>query len=125
MSRGAARAVFVDAADASCKVLEQNIALCDMASCSQVIRHDLINMPLPKSLSGFNYVFMDPPYYKQYPDKMLGKPDFLRLLAPGGIIIVEHASKESVTIPLNCLDKYRQKKYSRTTLTFLREAATD
>ena len=56
---------------------------------------------------------------------MLGKPGFSELLAPGAIVIVEQSAKESLNYPGNSLDKYLEKKYSRTTLTFLRKSAID
>ncbi len=125
VSRGAKQAVFVDAAASSCQVIKKNIELCRMDIQTQVVRHDLILAPLPELCGPFDFVFMDPPYYKEYPGAVLGQPGFCSLLAPGSIVIVEHASKETLTIPGNSLDKYLQKKYSKTTLTFLREAATD
>lgn len=125
LSRGAQSAVFVDAARSSCNIIKQNIQLCRIADQAQILCHDLVNAPLPVFNHTFDLIFMDPPYHKGYPEQVLGKQGFLELLAPGAIIIVEQSDKETLNNPVNSLDKYQEKKYSRTTLTFWRESATD
>ncbi len=125
LSRGAQSAVFVDAARSACNVIKRNIELCRMADQAQIICYDLVKAPLPEFHHPFDLIFMDPPYNKGYPRQVLGKPGFSELLAPGAIIIVEQSAKESLNNPVNSLDKYLEKKYSRTTLTFLRKSATD
>ena len=125
LSRGAQSAVFVDAARSSCNVIKHNIELCRMTEHARIICHDLVKASLPVFHHPFDLIFMDPPYNKGYPGKVIGKPGFLDILAPGAIIIVEQAAKESFSYPVNSLDKYLEKKYSRTTLTFLRNSATD
>lgn len=122
LSRGASSAVFVDTAQSSCDVIEKNISLCRMQDSARLIRHDLITAPLPDRLGHFDLIFMDPPYNKGYAETLLGKPGFADLLAPGGIIIIEQSFKETLANPLNSLDIYRQKKYSKTFVSFLRES---
>ncbi|MDD9301503.1 MAG: 16S rRNA (guanine(966)-N(2))-methyltransferase RsmD [Desulfobacter sp.] len=123
LSRGAESAVFVDAAPASCEVIQKNIALCNMASSATLVCHDLVKSPLPDLAETFDLIFMDPPYNKGYGEKVLGKEGFIKLLAPDGLIIVEQSFKERLANPLNSLDIYRQKKYSKTFVSFLRETA--
>lgn len=122
LSRGAQSAVFVDAARSSCNVIQRNVELCRMADSARILCHDLINASLPVFHQPFDLIFMDPPYNKGYPGQVLGKSGFFNLLAPGAIIIVEHSAKESLGYPVNSLDKYLEKKYSRTALTFLRKS---
>lgn len=125
LSRGAQSTVFVDAARSSCNVIKKNIELCRVAEHARIICHDLVKASLPIFHHPFDLIFMDPPYNKGYPGQVLGKPGFSELLAPGAIIIVEQSAKESFSYPVDSLDKYLEKKYSRTTLTFLRKSATD
>ena len=54
--------------------------------------------------------------------QMLGK---LQAMEPRLLEEMRKAAKESLNNPVNSLDKYLEKKYSRTTLTFLRKSATD
>ncbi len=122
LSRGADSAVFVDAAPASCEAIKKNIELCRMADQATLICHDLVNHPLPPSMGSFDLIFMDPPYNKGYPEKVLEKEGFTDLLTPDTLLIVEQAFKETLTNPLNRLDIYRQKKYSKTLVSFLRKS---
>jgi len=122
LSRGAQSALFVDAAPASCEVIKKNIELCRMTDQATIVCHDLVNHPLPTSLDSFDLIFMDPPYNKGYPEKILEKEGFMDLLSPGATIIVEQDFKETLSPPLNGLDIYRQKKYSKTLVSFLRES---
>jgi len=125
LSRGARSAVFVDAARASCNVIRRNVDLCRMTDRARIVCHDLVNASLPVFRRPFDLIFMDPPYNRGYPGQVLGNPGFSGLLAPGAIIIVEQSAKETLNNPLNNLDKYLEKKYSKTTITFWRESATD
>lgn len=122
LSRGARSAVFVDAARSSCSVIQENITLCRMASKAEILCHDLAAHALPAALGKFDLIFMDPPYNKGLPEQVLAKDGFMDRLAPGGIVIVEQAFKEVLNNPAGGLDIYRQKKYSKTIVSFLRES---
>lgn len=121
LSRGAAQAVFVDNSPDSCSVIRENIILCRMEDQAHVISHDLGEGSLPDSLSGtgFDLIFMDPPYRLGLADALLDAPGFAGLLAPDGIVIVEQDHKESLAPGGSGLDIYRQKKYSKTIISFL------
>ena len=118
LSRGADHAVFIDL---NCDIIHQNLQHCRFEAGSTVICHDIVSQPLPEILKGqtFDFVFIDPPYKTGYIEKTLEKHNFLDLLAPGCIIIAEHSAKESLQISLLTLDIFRQKKYSKTILSFI------
>jgi 16S rRNA (guanine966-N2)-methyltransferase len=118
LSRGANHAVFMDL---NCDIIRQNLLLCRFEPQSTILCHDIIRDPLPDMLKGqaFDLVFMDPPYTTGLIEKTLEKEGFTDLLAPGGLIIAEHSSKESLQISLSGLDIYRQKKYSKTMISFI------
>ncbi|MDA8133062.1 MAG: 16S rRNA (guanine(966)-N(2))-methyltransferase RsmD [Desulfobacteraceae bacterium] len=118
LSRGARHAVFMDL---NCDIVRQNLLLCRFEPQSTVLCHDIINDPLPDILKGqaFDLVFMDPPYTAGVIEKTLEKEGFVELLAPGGLIIAEHSGKESLQISLSGLDIFRQKKYSKTMISFI------
>ena len=124
LSRGAKTAVFVDAALSSCEIIQKNIDLCKMAEKATLLHHDIMGHPFPRVLreAPFDLIFMDPPYEKGYVETTLGKSDFIDLLAPKGIIVAEQSFKESLAEPVNGLDIYRQKKYSKTFISFLKKS---
>ena len=124
LSRGAKAAVFVDAAITSCEVIQKNIDLCKISEKTTLVHHDITGHPFPQVLKAapFDLIFMDPPYDKGYVETTLGKSDFISLLAPEGIVVVEQSFKESLAESVNGLDIYRQKKYSKTLVSFLRKS---
>jgi len=90
LSRGAAEAVFVEGAGASCQAILQTIARAGFGERAKVIRGRL-----PAALSAvegqFDLVLMDPPYQLETAEEtlaLLGE----RLL-PGGLVVYEHGSR--------------------------------
>jgi len=125
LSRGAAHAVFVDGAASSCGIIQKNIDRCHMDQLTTLIHLDIMGRPFPPTLmdTPFDLIFMDPPYGKGYVETTLAKAGFMDLLAPSGIIITEQSVKEPLIKVANGLDIYRQKKYSKTFISFLRKEA--
>ena len=121
LSRGAARAIFVDMSAVSCSIVQQNIDHCRFSGQSRVFRLDIFRQPLPFSVtsSSFDLIFMDPPYHKNHVKTLLETHQIAALLSDDGIVVAEHTAKETLPDTLNGLDIFRQKKYSGTTVSFL------
>jgi 16S rRNA (guanine966-N2)-methyltransferase len=64
LSRGAARAVFVDQAPAAIQAIRKNIQLCRAEAKAQVIQWNILNnLNCLRGESGrFDLIFIDPPY---------------------------------------------------------------
>ncbi len=62
LSRGAAKAVFVDSSRKSLDVVKKNIELCKFQSCSQTFLCDASAF-LRSTSEKFDVVFLDPPYH--------------------------------------------------------------
>lgn len=124
LSRGADHAVFMDSAHTACTTIQKNIALCKMTKKASLIRHDIIGQPLPKILLSelFDFIFLDPPYAKGYAEKVMERKKIIDILTPKGIIIVEQSHGESLSNELRGLDIFRQKKYSKTLISFLKKS---
>jgi 16S rRNA (guanine966-N2)-methyltransferase len=122
LSRGAHQTVFMDK---DTHVIAQNLDHCGLAENSRVIECNLLGperfIPLRHQL--FDVIFMDPPYGKKYIEPILEDPLFLTLLKKNTIIIAEHNAKEIIAVNQPLLDIYRQKKYSKTMLSFIRKTA--
>ena len=118
LSRGADHATFIDV---SCDVIQKNLNLCRFNEKASVLCHDIIRDPIPESLHGrvFDLVFIDPPYGQGYIEQTLEKESFIHLLNGKSIIIAEQSVKESLQIKLPALDIFRQKKYSKTIISFI------
>lgn len=121
LSRGAAGAVLVDKSDASCEAARQNIELCRMTDRASLVQWDILARPLPESVTGraYDLVFIDPPYNRGLLQKTLEKESLVKLLAPDAVIIGEQSAKERLDNNVKGLDIFRQKKYSKTLISFL------
>ncbi len=118
LSRGASHATFIDI---DCDTIHKNLELCRFKENISVISYDIINGFLPKILleQRYDLIFIDPPYNKGYIEQTIEKETFTDLLNTNGIIIAEQSCKESLEIRLSRLDIYRQKKYSKTIISFM------
>jgi 16S rRNA (guanine966-N2)-methyltransferase len=121
VSRGADHAVFVDVSETACHVIRQNIDRCRLMEQTTLIRQDLFAPWTDPAMASrcFDLIFLDPPYGRDYAVKVLEQRHLSALLSENGVIVAEHAAKETLPPSLNGLDIFREKKYSRTTVSFL------
>ena len=119
LSRGACEAVFVEMAKASCDAVKENIQRCNQADRALLLNQDATLLAFAPSQAPFDLVFLDPPYDKGLVDQVLNHDQFLSLVTDDAMVVVEQSTKEPpLQIPKG-LDIYRQKKYSKTRVTFL------
>jgi 16S rRNA (guanine966-N2)-methyltransferase len=93
LSRGAARAVFIESDRRAARAIADNLALAGVAGSARIIEGDAEASLLDLRRSGerFDIVFLDPPYAAESLDRAL--PAAAGLLRSGGVIVVEHASR--------------------------------
>ena len=88
--RGAASAVFVEADPACCEAIARSLARTNLGDRGVVIRGRL-----PAALGAlegtFDIISADPPYGAAETDETI--VEAAKLLAPGGLIVLEHASR--------------------------------
>lgn len=132
LSRGALRAVCVDKEPACIKNIHRNLAHLGFEERAKVIKADVLK-PLDFLLSysdneGYDIIFMGPPY-RDINNKMLSfsapalkNAAEARLLAPGGVIVLQTHKTEEFAVP-DTLELYRVEKYGDTLVHFLRNKA--
>lgn len=120
LSRGADHVTFIDH---SCDIIKKNVSLCGFENNVDIITSDISSQSYLSHIAGQEYdlIFIDPPYGKGYIDQVLNIPEFLPLLNAASIVIAEHSAKEKIQITTPELDMYRQKKYSKTMISFIRK----
>jgi 16S rRNA (guanine966-N2)-methyltransferase len=98
ISRGAAHVTFVEQDRRALALVEENLARCGVRNGYAIIRapvaRALETLQADPAFVPFDIVLLDPPY-DQPPARALteaGSRD--RLLAPGGILVLEHARRE-------------------------------
>ena len=119
MSRGAARAVFVEASPKALASLRKNCARLG-ADPVRVVR-GRVEESLPRLVKdgeSFDLVFLDPPYRKGLAKKTLDRLDD-RLLRPGARVIAEHEAEISPpAVADGRLSAQDTRRYGDTVLTF-------
>jgi 16S rRNA (guanine966-N2)-methyltransferase len=86
LSRGAKKAVFVETSRKVIKVLQENIESAGYSDRTMIIPRDALKM----KIDGFDIVFADPPYDKDYVGKVL------ELRNPETLLVLEHSKFEPV-----------------------------
>jgi len=119
ISRGASEAVFVDEGTEALQLIRKNLVLCRFENRGKIIR-----LPIPRQLSRlknqgpFQLIFVDPPYDKDLVNPTLRAINKEKILAPDGIIIVEHSPRELIEeVGLSIIDS---RKYGQTLISFLK-----
>jgi len=95
LSRGASRAVFIDRDPRAVALIHQNAELCGVRNRCAIIR-DTAEHALEQPIEGspFDLVVLDPPYDLQTVGRVIDAA--ATHLAPGGILVLEHASRTAV-----------------------------
>lgn len=105
LSRGAARAVFIDGSAEHLKLARKNIEHCKELERSVLIRADAEN--LLNATDCFDLIFIDPPYFKGVANKALVSLSEKGWLSEEAIIVVELAKSENL--------KFDEAKYQHLT----------
>ena len=101
LSRGAARAVFVESDREACRVIERNLAKLDLSG-AEIVQADARRALASDAASGRRYdlILIDPPY-EDYPQLQKTLASYLpRLLEPGGVVVLETESRLEPELPL-------------------------
>jgi len=132
LSRGAKHCFFVDNQRACIDAIQKSIAKLHLEKQARVVLMDSFNIVsyALKSEEKLDYVFIDPPYkyYDEGPERarLFGVITDIaeqKVLAKGGIIIVEHRSRredEDALNNLRCLERFDLRNYGQTSLSFLK-----
>ncbi len=122
ISRGAARAVFVDSDRRGIDIIRKNIAACRENERTSVFCTDIttnLNMLLSAGLY-FDIVFLDPPYHAHAAGKALDTLSGTGMLRKGAMVIVEHGKREEIPVDITGMEIIDRRKYGKTLVTFLK-----
>jgi pantetheine-phosphate adenylyltransferase len=99
LSRGAAHVTFVETDRGLCETIQTNLENLEApAELFTLLKRDVRRSI--KALTGpFDLVFIDPPYGHLLEREALASLCASDALAPGALVVVEHASREEVTLP--------------------------
>ena len=120
MSRGAARATFVDEAESACRLIKENVRRAHMEGQSTVIRGDYLSY-LSRCREKFRIILLDPPYAEVFLETALKKISEIDILQSGGIIIAERPLGKELNLQMEGYTRSRDYKYGKILLTVYRK----
>jgi len=130
LSRGAARAIFVEQDRRAARVIEQNLERAGLSSPGAVvIRADAVEWlaePGPMEVGPFDAVIVDPPY--DQPALLARALELLgaehpRLLRAHARVVAKHFWGDPAPGRIGLLASERERRFGETSLTFYREGA--
>ena len=134
LSRGAAQCIFVEKHRACVAAIRENLEKTRLAEKATVVPADafsFVKKELPAA-QPFDLIFIDPPYRfsqdSSAGSRMAGLMAGLAapgVLAPGGVIILEHASTAAVSEAFGLLRCHSRRHYGTTDVSFCSHGAAD
>ncbi|MCI0489154.1 MAG: 16S rRNA (guanine(966)-N(2))-methyltransferase RsmD [Blastocatellia bacterium] len=120
LSRGAARAVFVDLSRRSCAVIEENLAQLGISQGTDIINRDAVAAikRVAAESEPFDIIFFDPPYESELYLQAMKLIASSGILADEGVVIVEHRAKTAPESEYGNLRVYREVRQGESSLAF-------
>jgi len=118
LSRGAARAVFVDSSRKSAKLISDNLESLGYRKMAALVVKD-VSQFLKKDAAGlgpFGIVFVDPPYHGEEGEKALGLLGDGGCLDEGAVVVYEHFRKRPAPDETGKLVRRKDYTYGDTVL---------
>jgi 16S rRNA (guanine966-N2)-methyltransferase len=125
LSRGAEKAILVDASERSAAVIRENLRRLGLSEHAQVwvLPAARALRSLAKRGETFDVIFLDPPYDQKLVDRSLKLIEQGNLLNANGTVVAEHSVREAVPTSYGSLILNDQRRYGDTLLSFYKHAA--
>lgn len=120
LSRGAKSAVFVDASDAACKLIRENLKRTKLENDAKVIRSDYLEY-LRRCHETFDVIFLDPPYAEVFLENSLNYITEIDILQTNGIIVTERPLEKELPWDFPGYTRSKDYKYGKTLITLYRK----
>lgn len=122
LSRGAARAVFVDRAADAVRCVRDNVRALGWEDRARVIQSD-VGAALGRLAERFAWVFVDPPYASDEAPRTLDALGDGALLDDGAVVVVEHDRRRAPDDGYGVLARSDRRRYGDTEVSFYERAA--
>ena len=120
LSRGAKSAVFVDAGDAACKLIRENLCRTKLEGQARIVRSDYLQY-LKSCHESFGIIFLDPPYAEVFLENALKCITEIDILQTGGIIVTERPVGKELPYEFPGYTRSRDYSYGKTLITLYRK----
>lgn len=120
LSRGAKKAVFVDAGEPACRLIRENLKRVRMEGEGKVVRNDYLAY-LRSCREKFDIIFLDPPYAEVFLENALKSITEIDILQSGGIIVTERPLGKDLPWEFEGYTRSKDYKYGNTLLAIYRK----
>lgn len=120
LSRGAQRAVFVDAGESACKLIRENLRRTGMEDQGRVVRSDYLQY-LKNAREKFDIILLDPPYAEVFLENALNCITEIDILQSGGIIVCERPVGKELLWEFSGYTRSKDYKYGNTLIVIYRK----
>lgn len=120
LSRGAKKAVFVDAREEACKLIRENLNRTRLSQDGQVVRSDYLQY-LERCKDRFDIILLDPPYAEVFLENALKRITEIDILESNGIIVAERPVGKELPWEFEGYVRSKDYKYGKTLLTVYRK----
>jgi len=121
LSRGAARALFVDDGAEARALLRANIEALGLGGVTRIFRRDATKLGAAPPGELFSLAFLDPPYGKDLATPALNALVDGGWLAPGAVVVIEESAKAQINLPPSFI-REDERRYGDTQFVFARYA---
>ncbi len=120
LSRGAARAIFIENSQYAQKILFNNLQLTGFIENSDIFRisAEKAFKKLSNSKLKFDLIFADPPYYSPLAQDTISAINQFEILGNGGWLIIEHSGKNELQNNHENLELKVRKKQGESVVSF-------
>lgn len=112
ISRGAARAYFVDKDRTSISMVRENVKHCKVEDRSVILWSDFKSV-FKKINDKVDVIFLDPPYSAGYMEECFSIIAESEILEEDGIIVAEHSSAETLPEDMSGMVLIKSKRYGK------------
>jgi 16S rRNA (guanine966-N2)-methyltransferase len=126
LSRGAREAVFIESDPRGVKLVRQNLNALDIRTAAQLLESDALAglKKLSARHAMADFVYVDPPYQQvEQHLQILEYLDASHLIAPRGLVLVEHRAKTVMPERFDRLERTRLLEQGDSSVSFYRLAA--
>lgn len=117
LSRGALTCDFVERRPALCAIIRENLAHAHLAERGRIM-HAAVRQVLSTLTGPYDLILADPPYLEGDGPALIGSPDLSRLIAPAGIVLLEHSPRVAVPGDSGSLRFVRTRIYGDSAVSF-------
>jgi 16S rRNA (guanine(966)-N(2))-methyltransferase RsmD len=118
LSRGASSVTFVESDPTAGRLLRTNLSACGLETDAELFpsKAETFLRGTRTGAAAFDIIFADPPYQLDVETTLWPALTATRALVPGGLLVLEHATRQALPPATASLSLLRQYRYGDTTL---------